>query len=82
VVVAGDLNEPPGAPAWEQLSDGLVDVAVAGALAFPTYPAAAPRSRIDAIFASPGLAAQPMDPRRPGLSAATDHLPVAADLGG
>jgi len=80
VVVAGDLNEAPGGPAWVQLCDGLVDVAARGGLDYPTYPADRPRSRIDAIFVSPALGAASVDPRRPGLAQATDHLPVVVDI--
>ncbi|SDR08369.1 Metal-dependent hydrolase, endonuclease/exonuclease/phosphatase family [Thermostaphylospora chromogena] len=84
VVVAGDVNEPPGRPAFDVLTADLTDC-------YPcapkgdglTFPAARPRTRIDAIFAAPELTvlscgvadADPAD-----LAAATDHLPVVAEL--
>lgn len=80
LVVAGDLNETSGRPAWVRLSDGLVDVAAAGGLDYATFPADRPRSRIDAIFVSPGIAAAAVDPRGAGLDRATDHLPVVVDI--
>jgi endonuclease/exonuclease/phosphatase family metal-dependent hydrolase len=85
VVVAGDLNEPPGGPSWTELGsrwhDGAGDVADA------TYPARRPRSRIDAVFVSADV--EVVDLHVAGssealdgavLAAASDHLPVIADL--
>jgi endonuclease/exonuclease/phosphatase family metal-dependent hydrolase len=80
VVVAGDLNEGPGRPAWSLLSDGLVDVAAASGTDHATFPAQQPRVRIDAVFVSPGIPARAVDPVRVGLEEASDHLPVVVDL--
>ncbi|MFE2009726.1 endonuclease/exonuclease/phosphatase family protein [Streptomyces sp. NPDC059491] len=83
VLVAGDLNERPGGPAFTRLTGRLRD----GWEAAPwggehTFPAAAPTGRIDAILATPGLAflgcGVPPTPDPADLRAATDHLPVLA----
>lgn len=78
LVLAGDLNEGPQGAAWRRLRDGLTDAAGPD-----TYPAGAPRRRIDAIFAS-----APLRVRGSGVSVlpvrdivrASDHRPVLADL--
>ena len=87
-LVAGDLNEAPGAPAWAALVEaGFADLAATGARA--TFPARRPEHRIDAVLARPrpvadvvadvpedlGAWAAPASPER-----ATDHLPVVVDL--
>lgn len=85
LVVAGDLNEGPGGPAWDALGRGLTDAGAAGAAL--TYPARAPRHRIDAVFVSGGV--EVVDVHVAGaverldadvLTAASDHLPLVADL--
>ena len=83
-VLGGDINEQADAPAWGVLADHLHQVSPQT----PTFPATAPRGAIDAIFASAGvesvLATQTpllLPQERPELlRAATDHLPVWADL--
>lgn len=84
LVVAGDLNEPPSGPAWAVLRERLLD---AGPACPPTYPARAPRARIDGVLVSPELAvvtigvAGPAEGLWPAdLRAASDHLPVIATL--
>jgi endonuclease/exonuclease/phosphatase family metal-dependent hydrolase len=89
-VVAGDLNEVPGSPAWRILGATLRDavpLSQAGDGDVATYPARSPRRRIDAVFVSPDVvvesvrlagSAEGVDPA--DLLAATDHLPVIADL--
>ncbi|WP_433255294.1 endonuclease/exonuclease/phosphatase family protein [Streptosporangium sp. CA-135522] len=83
-VLAGDINEQSHQPTWRHLAGQLTDC-------YPvsprgdgfTFPARGPRERIDAIFAVAGLSvvscggveADPAD-----LAAATDHLPVVAEL--
>jgi endonuclease/exonuclease/phosphatase family metal-dependent hydrolase len=83
-VLAGDINEQSGQPSWQHLAEWLTDC-------YPvsprgdgfTFPARGPHKRIDAIFAVAGLSvlscggveADPAD-----LVAATDHLPVVAEL--
>ncbi|MFJ2029257.1 endonuclease/exonuclease/phosphatase family protein [Streptosporangium sp. NPDC087985] len=84
-VLAGDINEHSHDPTWRFLAGQLADC-------YPvsprgdglTFPSRRPRERIDAIFAAAGLqviscggaGAGPAD-----LAAATDHLPVVAELG-
>jgi endonuclease/exonuclease/phosphatase family metal-dependent hydrolase len=101
-VVAGDFNEPPGGPAWRVFGavvrDASAALAGAGGAAGPggasgsggaglTFPARAPRQRIDAVLVSAGLlvhsvrvvgVADGVDPA--DLLAASDHLPVVVDL--
>jgi endonuclease/exonuclease/phosphatase family metal-dependent hydrolase len=83
-VLAGDINEEPGQPTWRFLTERYADCfALAPDGDGETFTARHPRKRIDAIFAGPGLAvgscgvprADPAD-----LAAATDHLPVQAEL--
>jgi endonuclease/exonuclease/phosphatase family metal-dependent hydrolase len=79
VVLAGDLNEGSDGNAWRALARALSIVTGDGL----TFPAADPRHRIDVIFASPNLPVVPGSPvelDRADLVAATDHLPVWADL--
>ncbi len=78
VVVAGDLNELPGGPSWQALAEVAMDPSTEAA---PTFTAARPRKRIDAVLTGPGIEIleygqwQP-DPRDVAL--ASDHLPVLA----
>lgn len=77
-VVAGDLNEGHSGAAWQRIAASLRLVSPTA----PTFPARAPRSLLDVIFASPGLVAShtevPLD--RADLVAASDHLPVWVDV--
>jgi endonuclease/exonuclease/phosphatase family metal-dependent hydrolase len=77
VVVAGDLNEPPGAPAWQRLRRaGFLDH---GDSSWKTFPSEEPRKRIDALLVrgsaqvvhhgDPGVAEE-------NLVAGSDHRPV------
>ena len=81
-VVAGDLNETARGPAWALLGEGLTDTGAPADL--PTFPARAPRRRIDTVFV-------PMQWATKSISAgeivddallvrATDHLPVVVDV--
>jgi endonuclease/exonuclease/phosphatase family metal-dependent hydrolase len=90
LVVAGDLNEAPGGPAWAVLGAGLRDAGAARGAA-PTFPARLPRRRIDAVLVSDAVAVADVRVPRGGaddpdgllltdLRAASDHLPVVADL--
>ncbi|MFJ8627353.1 endonuclease/exonuclease/phosphatase family protein [Kitasatospora sp. NPDC093550] len=87
-VVAGDFNEHPDGPGWRLLAARLQD-------GYPTAPWGGeftsvperPYQRIDAVFATPGIAllACGVPHGLPGvteadLRAATDHLPVLAVL--
>ncbi|MFC7216745.1 endonuclease/exonuclease/phosphatase family protein [Streptomyces polyrhachis] len=85
-VLAGDINEGPGGRSFRQLAAQLQDGwAVRPWGSELTLPPAAPRTRIDAVFASRGVevlgCGVPLG--LPGvtqadLMAATDHLPVLA----
>ncbi|MEW9527906.1 endonuclease/exonuclease/phosphatase family protein [Microbispora sp. NPDC049125] len=83
-VLAGDVNEEPGGPVWRHLAGRYTDCfAAAPEGDGRTFPAGDPRARIDAIFAGPGLhvlrcGGADVSPR--DLAAASDHLPVVADL--
>jgi endonuclease/exonuclease/phosphatase family metal-dependent hydrolase len=80
-VICGDLNEPPGSPAWRLLEHaaGRDPAPDAG----PTFPAGRPHTRVDAVFVGPGVDvpdygdgnADPGDVLR-----ASDHVPVVVDL--
>ena len=82
-VVAGDLNEPPGGPSWAALAALVTDPGGCG----PTYPSRAPTRRIDAVLATAGLVVSRLAVAGPSehlwpqdLRAASDHLPVIAEL--
>jgi len=76
-LVAGDLNEKPGGPTWQGLHDGgLCDLDPACG---PTFPAAAPRKRIDGILATDGV--QVVEHHvvdSPAVARASDHRPLLA----
>lgn len=81
LVVAGDLNERPGGPSWEQLRRRVEDVGTDGP---PTYSAAGPRSRIDAVLVSPDVHVtfygSPPAAAETDVVAASDHRPVLAEI--
>ena len=80
VLVAGDFNEPAGEPAWRAFEPLVTDVVPSAA---PTYPAAVPGGRIDALLLGPHChvltygdgGADPDEVRQ-----ASDHRPVVVDL--
>jgi len=77
-IVGADLNEPDGGPAWRSLTS-LRPVTGPS----PTFPARAPRARIDAVFATADLRrvdGPPVLLVQADLAAASDHLPVWVDL--
>jgi endonuclease/exonuclease/phosphatase family metal-dependent hydrolase len=79
LVVAGDLNEGEDGRAWSTLAGRLQPVTEPT----PTFTARHPRRRLDVIFAGGPLEVLPhrpvvLDPAV--LVAASDHLPVWADL--
>ncbi|SOD58758.1 Metal-dependent hydrolase, endonuclease/exonuclease/phosphatase family [Streptomyces zhaozhouensis] len=84
-VVAGDLNERPTGATFRRLAGALTDARerapVGGEF---TFPATAPRRRIDGVFCSDGVTALscgvPTAPDPDDLAAASDHLPVLAVL--
>lgn len=77
VIVAGDVNDQPGSPAWQQLTERRVDADPGGF----TYSAAHPQRRIDGVFADPALRvvhAEVID--SPDVTIASDHRPVLVEL--
>lgn len=79
LVVAGDLNEGADGKAWRSIAARLRVVTGEA----PTFPASNPHRRLDVIFASPQLSVLPRGPIEldtADLAAASDHLPVWADL--
>jgi endonuclease/exonuclease/phosphatase family metal-dependent hydrolase len=83
VVLGADVNDVPGSPSWRILTEHWRDAyATAPVGPAPTFPARGPNRRLDAIFVSrdgvvtgAGVPSDLVDP-----AAATDHLPVVADL--
>ena len=79
VVVAGDLNEGSDGRAFAVLADRLR--LVSGDTA--TFPAAAPTTALDVVFASPGLGvavSEPAEVEERDLVRGSDHRPVWVDL--
>ncbi|WP_427385293.1 endonuclease/exonuclease/phosphatase family protein [Janibacter sp. G56] len=79
IVLAGDLNEKEGGRAWSYLAQPLRVVSPR----IPTFPARAPRSAIDVVFASPSIRVRPhveIDLPTADLVAATDHRPIWIDI--
>lgn len=83
-VVAGDFNEKADAPAWHALAAGHEDVGAAHDR--PTFPASAPRRRIDTVLVPQGWTFSVVSPSdivgETDLIAATDHRPVVVDVVG
>jgi endonuclease/exonuclease/phosphatase family metal-dependent hydrolase len=82
IVVGGDLNEGPGGVAAARIAERYVDAwPGVGDGEGATYPASGARERIDALFVSEGVeVARVRVLDSPGTRAASDHLPLAADL--
>lgn len=82
LIVAGDINEPPGAPAWSVFTARLTDAyAMAGTGPAETFSVARPRHRIDGIFVSPGIAVQSCTVLDSSdVRVGSDHRPVVAEL--
>jgi len=84
VILGADFNEPPGGSAWQALGAELREAAhaVRAGGSWATFPAVAPRQRIDAVLVSPRIevtryrVAADLD----GVGRASDHLPVVAEL--
>ena len=77
VIAAADLNEGPGGSAWRMVEEGLIG----SAADVPTYPAALPQRRIDGVFVTPDVSIEGYEIISTDRArAASDHLPVVADL--
>jgi endonuclease/exonuclease/phosphatase family metal-dependent hydrolase len=78
-VVAGDLNEEPGGPAWQALGSVLRD-AVPEAPGL-TFPAPRPVRRIDGVLVGAGFEVLSSTVlRTPAALRGSDHLPVLVEL--
>jgi endonuclease/exonuclease/phosphatase family metal-dependent hydrolase len=74
LILAGDVNEEPGEPAWQVLAGRLQDAG--GGL---TFSAQRPHKRIDAVFVDRRLEVVSCEvPKVDGLEQASDHLPLLA----
>lgn len=73
LVLGADVNDEPGSPAWQALADGLAEVGGG-----PTFPARAPRRRIDALLVHPALDVLAYDVVATGP--VSDHLALCATL--
>ena len=85
VVLAGDVNERPGEPAWSVLAEVYQDswTAAGGDESGPggTFRSDAPYERIDGVFADRRLTATSCEvPDLPEVATASDHRPVLAVL--
>ena len=82
VIIAGDVNDHPGSPAWAALTEHRVDAfAAAGVGSAFTSTASSPHQTIDAIFVDPRFtvrSARVLD--GPDVLIASDHRPVLAEL--
>lgn len=81
VVLAGDVNETPGDPAWSLLTHTFADACATAGDGPPTAPAVAPARRIDAVFVDPAitvLSCRVID--GPEVERASDHRPVLVEL--
>jgi endonuclease/exonuclease/phosphatase family metal-dependent hydrolase len=77
LIVAADLNEGPGGGAWRTVEDGLATTKDDE----PTFPASAPSRRIDGLFVSRDVTIDRYEIIATDRArAASDHLPVLADL--
>ena len=78
-VLAADVNEGPDGLSWRTLAEGLTDAGADAATL--TFPAAAPRVRLDTVFAGPGVTVRGHRVHdTPAARLASDHLPVVVDL--
>jgi endonuclease/exonuclease/phosphatase family metal-dependent hydrolase len=80
LVVAGDLNEEPGGPVHQRFSTVLADAAEVVGSPFPTFPARAPRRRLDLVLVDRRLSVTAVSTPAGNAAAASDHLAVVADL--
>lgn len=82
VVVAGDINEEPGAPAFDLLATHYTDAhSDVGQGRGATFVSWSPERRIDALFVDPRLTVLDCAVvEHPEASTASDHRPVVATL--
>jgi endonuclease/exonuclease/phosphatase family metal-dependent hydrolase len=81
-VTAGDVNDHPGSPVWQALTERRTDAfAAAGVGAAFTSTAANPHQRIDGVFVDGRItiaSARVLD--GPDVPLASDHRPILAEL--
>jgi endonuclease/exonuclease/phosphatase family metal-dependent hydrolase len=82
VLIGGDCNETPDGKAIGFLSERFWDAwLLGGDVAGETFPAKDPTARIDFLFVSEGVTVERvLVPPGPDARAASDHLPVIAEL--
>jgi endonuclease/exonuclease/phosphatase family metal-dependent hydrolase len=82
IVIGGDFNEFPNGKAISFLSQRYWDAwLLGGDVSGETFPASDPSARIDFLFVSEGLGvSRVIVPPGPDARAASDHLPVVAEL--
>jgi len=83
VIVGGDLNERPDGRSVGILAERLGDAwLLGGDVSGETFPAANPTARIDYLFVSEGITVERVlvPSVVPQARAASDHLPVVAEL--
>ncbi|QCB92809.1 endonuclease/exonuclease/phosphatase family protein [Cellulomonas shaoxiangyii] len=84
VLVAGDLNERPGGPSWATLlsaAGGLQDAATTAGADHPTYPADAPRVRIDVVLVDARMTVRGARvPDDAPVGVASDHRPLVVEV--
>jgi endonuclease/exonuclease/phosphatase family metal-dependent hydrolase len=76
LVLAADVNEQPGGPAWDALGAGLVDARTGLG---PTFPSRGPDRHLDGLWVSPGLHVLRSEVVA-AAGRASDHLPICVDL--
>lgn len=82
VVVCADVNDHPGSPTWQVLTQARADAwAVGGSGDGFTSTAREPHQRIDGIFVSRAITVRSAHvPDGPDVLAASDHRPVLIEL--
>ena len=82
LVVCGDLNSSPLSGVYRRLRRHLHDVQCGNAGRLATWPARWPFWRIDHVFVSASISVRGAEVLRDGFArAASDHLPLVAELG-
>ncbi|HEV7192198.1 MAG TPA: endonuclease/exonuclease/phosphatase family protein [Jatrophihabitantaceae bacterium] len=81
VVVAADVNDQPGSPAWSALTRGRTDAFTATDGPIFTSTARRPHQTIDGIFADSRVTVRQVSViSNDDTAAASDHLPVLAEI--
>ncbi|MBI5642814.1 MAG: endonuclease/exonuclease/phosphatase family protein [Deltaproteobacteria bacterium] len=83
VIMCGDMNALPCSSGYRRITKFLRDaqVALKGTKPLSTFPSRYPIARIDHIFTSPEFKVRSVDvPRTHLTSAASDHLPLIAEV--